>query len=137
MIYKYYIIICKLNDKLGYIGRTKRNLEDRIKEHKFNSKFSPTKKYQIIRENGGFDNFECTLIEEKEFNNIRDADLHEEMLRQQRGAVMNKNSCYNTDSDNKKWKEKILICECGKAFRQDNKSHHIKTSFHKKFIEKV
>jgi hypothetical protein len=136
MLYNYYLITCKLNDKLNYVGKTKRTLKERIKEHKFNSNFSLVKKYVIIRENGGFDNFECKCIDTLEFENRRDADLHEETLRQTCDATLNKNRCFNTKTDNNMWKQARVTCECGKVFRQDNKSHHIKSQFHQESLKK-
>ena len=59
--YDFYKLVCKTDETIYYIGSTS-NMKERIRKHKVstnkpNDIFYNTKTYNIIRANGGFDNF--------------------------------------------------------------------------------
>lgn len=59
--YYFYKIVCKDESiKKCYIGKTK-DLKSRVAAHKCNSYFSDVKLYQVIREHGGWSNWNLVL----------------------------------------------------------------------------
>ena len=71
MFGKIYIIRCKINNLL-YVGSTIRSLETRMKQHMIDMyKYTNFKLYKAMKQ---FDasNFNINLIEEFEYNNIRE-----------------------------------------------------------------
>lgn len=76
-----YIIFCKTNDTLFYIGSTK-NFYDRLVSHRNacnNKKYKNYKLYKIINENGGFDNFVVAPLYNYPCRNQRELELQERL----------------------------------------------------------
>lgn len=84
-----YQITCKDKAKhLVYVGQTV-NFLNRKGEHRRDSKRSFIKVYAMIRENGGWDNFEMTKIERYPCKSLREATLRERYWCEQLNANMN------------------------------------------------
>lgn len=123
--------------KSVYVGKTKRNIEARFKEHlNYVEKGSNRKVYNFIRANGGSSNFKILLIESKEKLKPIEANKIEEQHRQNLNADLNSIKCYISPDDRKKWKQLKITCECNGTYRQDNKVHHLATKKHIKHLEK-
>ncbi len=92
-IFTYYKIISKdENIKEIYIGKTT-NFKERIRTHKSNcnnenGKFYNYKIYKIIRENGGWNNFDIIEIETNEYDN-KDSAIKERELIEKFNATLN------------------------------------------------
>jgi hypothetical protein len=108
--YYFYKLVCIDDDvELEYIGSTS-NWKQRNRLHKSkcnnpNDKAYNTKKYQIIRANGGWDNWRMLEIGRREKLTLREAELIEEEYRQEHRAKLNMVRCFLTDeakrADNK------------------------------------
>ena len=122
----YYIYKIYCNDENvtdTYIGSTK-NISTRKYQHKSHCKCSNSshhnrKVYQIIRANGGWDNWNFVVVEEiKECSKIQ-ALIREEYYRQELKANMNAQTCfsgiidYNTKQERQKQYDK-QYCETNK-----------------------
>lgn len=59
---KVYCIYNKVTREVIYVGRTKRPLEIRWREHRYNSASQPVKAYML--ENGGFDSYTIEVVKE-------------------------------------------------------------------------
>jgi len=152
--YVFYKIVCIDEDlDLAYVGST-RDLYKRKDKHKRcctepNHSDYNQKKYQIIRANGGWDNFKLIEIGKREQITKRQAEHIEEEYRVNLRANMNGYRCYvsedqakelkkQADKDyNQNNKEKIkkhkktkMICECGCEITIQSKSQHIKSKMH-------
>ena len=157
--YIFYKIVCISDDiDLCYVGSTA-NWKERQRDHKNkcnneNSKGYNSKKYQIIRENGGWNNFKMIQLGTREQLNKREAEQIEEQYRQELKANMNTIKCFRTEEQKKeqhneriqKWREenkdkfkeqtqnyrdknkdKINVkvkCECGCMISKSNLSRH-------------
>jgi len=102
--YIIYKIINVNNDiDLSYIGSTA-NLKLRTLDHKNSSKNPLStkynqKKYQIIREHGGWDEFKIVVLEEIQQITKRQAEQIEEKYRIEMKANMNDKSCYKSNEE--------------------------------------
>ena len=120
-----------------YIGSTKDFIQ-RKRQHKVDCRIKDLKVYQIIRENGGWDNCEITPIEEYECEGQLQAHIREEHWRREYNANMNSNKAYRTEQEriedkkkeNKQWYKSNIekeqtkqTCECGGKYT----IHHIRT----------
>jgi len=151
----YYKIFCKTDNTLCYIGSTK-SIKNRMAKHKSNvynendiGKYN-TLIYKIIRDNGGWDNFD--YIEIGYMNNITYAHslVIEQTYISTTNPSMNSQKAYQTNQEkkdntreyNKTYMpaymyvrnrtiaaEKVL-CECGLYIRRDYLHKHIKTQKH-------
>jgi hypothetical protein len=112
--YHFYKISCVDDDiELCYVGSTS-NWKQRNRSHKsncdnINSKEYNQKKYQMIRKNGGWDNFKMVEIGFRENLTLREAQKIEEEYRVEHRTTLNGVKCYistedakNRDSENKK-----------------------------------
>ena len=153
--YYYYKLFCKTDDTLCYIGSTK-SIKNRMWKHKsrcYNKndigKYN-TPIYKIIRDNGGWDNFD--YIEIGYMNNITYAHslVIEQTYISTMNPSMNSQKAFRTDEErkddsreyNKNYMpaysyvrnrtiaaEKVL-CECGLYIRRDYMHKHIKRPVH-------
>ena len=121
-IYKIYCSDDNITDT--YIGSTK-NISTRKYQHKCccnnttNSKKYNMKVYQIIRANGGWDNWNFVIIEElKECSKIQ-AHIREEYHRQEVKANMNTKVCFSGISDYNTKEE--LKLKYNRKYYEDNK----------------
>lgn len=156
MSYIIYKICCDDLPEFIYVGSTK-SFRERKARHKRNTlNDSPEKLYNIIRENGGWDNWRMVILEDIGEVSLTQARIKEEEHRVKLNANLNTFSCYLTKEqkeqyikENKKEyykqnKEKILnyqkekmTCDCGKKFSINHKSRHLNTLFHKKYISNI
>tara|TARA_R110000782_G_scaffold250967_2_gene338468 strand:+ start:24 stop:605 length:582 start_codon:yes stop_codon:yes gene_type:complete len=134
--YIFYKIVCLDNSvDLCYVGSTA-NWKERQRLHKNdcnneNSKKYKTKKYEIIRANGGWENFKMIQLGTREQLNKREAEQIEEQYRQELKANMNTIKCFTTEEQKKeqqkerqqKWREenKDKINEQTQKYREENK----------------
>jgi len=133
--YEFYKLVCKTDETIFYIGSTC-NIINRIRNHKsscsnINCKDYNAKSYNIIRANGGFDNFKFIII-----HNIKNLTQKEAHQREQDfidlfKPNMNTQNSYVTEEQKKEQKlkdhknyrdknrEQLLIKE--KEYRKQNK----------------
>jgi len=135
-----YKIVCRDPEiKDCYVGSTT-NLIKRRSQHKCacnseNSKGYNRYKYQFIRENGGFDNWQVLEIEKV------DCKSKEELLRRERYYVEKLHASLNKNIPNRTKKESDLIrqiprkCECGGSFSDKHKTRHYITKMHINFVK--
>ena len=146
-----YKIYCKDSEKnLTYVGHTT-NFRNRKYQHKSNAKntdnwFGNFKLYKIIRENGGWDNFE---MEELECFSCK---CHEEACKRERewfeklNATMNDKKPHVSSEElvqyHKEWRDRNreqinakYVCNCGGRYVWNHRSHHINTKRHKEYVK--
>ena len=98
-----YKIQHKTIDELIYIGSTT-NFTKRKNKHKSDccneksTKYN-TKKYVMIRENGGWDMFTMVLVKKYPCNDYLEAHAEEERIRRELNANMNSIRCFRTEED--------------------------------------
>mgnify|MGYP003658036820 CR=1 FL=1 len=164
--YFFYKIVCLTEDlDLSYVGSTC-NWRCRKNLHKSscnnpNNKEHNSKKYQIIRSNGGWENFKMIEIGFRKNLTLRQAEAIEEQFRVEIRANMNTNKCssgYDTIQEylanyHQENREHLLErmanyrqvnqqhlnakheCEiCGGKFTTINKSHHLNSNKHKRAV---
>jgi len=119
--YIFYKIVCLDNIvELCYVGSTA-NWKERQRNHRSdcnneNSKSYNSKKYQIIRANGGWSNFKMVQLGTREQLNRRQAEQIEEEYRQELKANMNSQRCFTTEEQ--KREENIEYLQ---NYREENK----------------
>ena len=145
-----YKIQHKDNNDLLYVGHTT-NFTKRKYEHKSRaicetSKEYNRKVYQMIRENGGWDDFNMIVIEEFPCENNRQAEAEEDRIMREMKTTMNTNRAsrsrkeyiqqYYEENKEKisKVRSQLILCECGKTVSKRNISIHIKSKFHLNFL---
>jgi hypothetical protein len=111
---KYIIYRISIADYI-YIGSTK-DFKQRQKHHKQDSKTSDFKLYQIIREQGGWDNCEMVPIEEYECDEMIQSRIREEYWRREYDANMNSIKSHQTQEELQEYKNKHQ-----KNYYQNNK----------------
>jgi len=145
---------------LVYIGSTT-NFTKRKQHHKdavinTNSPTYSRKLYVSIRSSGGWESWNMIKICDYPCNNSHEAKLEEDKYMMELKANMNmirasrtKEQYYEDNKDKKKQykeinkdkieeqKSKICTCECGATFTHGNKSHHIKTIKHQKYLNTI
>tara|TARA_R110001592_G_scaffold70311_1_gene215536 strand:+ start:43 stop:492 length:450 start_codon:yes stop_codon:yes gene_type:complete len=121
-----------------YIGSTK-NFHRRKGEHKFKCKDSNIPLYKYIRDNGGFYNFEITILEN--VDNEDDLLLKERFYIESLNPTLNTNIPLKTDEEHKEYSKKYwethkekfnirVICECGSESSKQNLPRHRKSKTH-------
>jgi hypothetical protein len=141
-IFTYYKIISKdENIKEIYIGKTT-NFKERIRTHKSNcnnenGKFYNYKIYKIIRENGGWNNFDIIEIETNEYDNkdsaIKERELIEELNANLNIVIPSRTRKEYYEKNIEKIKEKRNIYN--KKYRENNKEYF--KEYLDKNIEKI
>ena len=159
----YKIIHCDPEKDFCYIGHTT-NFTERKKCHKKTctddscNRYNQ-KGYQIIRENGGWENFKMVFIEKWPCENLREAQAREQHWMDTLKPNMNDHRAFITKEQRKEYlveyynnkrqerqerqrdyyqenKEKLNIkfeCECGGKYLHQNKSSHFKSKKHMKW----
>ena len=131
-----------------YIGSTK-NLNKRIKRHKANIKAKDKchfKLYQFISENGGWENFNCSILaslDDIDLIDVSKKEVLEQRYIEKYCPTLNDRNAYQSDEQkkenqkiyNKNYGNHLYECECGKSIKWKNKSKHLKTQRHVDFIE--
>ena len=121
-----------------YIGSTTQFIK-RKNQHKSASKTSDFKIYKIIRDNGGWDEWIMTAIEEyKECENQIQARIREEEWRVKLNATMNTLKAYSTIEEKKKYKKEYSK-ENQKEYREKNidKIKEYQKEYREKNINKI
>jgi len=148
MIYK----LCCKNPEIKeiYVGSTT-NLIKRKYHHKSdcynkNSKKYNSYKYQFIRQNGGFQNFDMVLIENFACENKRELEKRERYFMEVLNATLNSYTPFLTEEENKelilekqkeynkKHKKERYNCICGSNIRLVDKKKHFRTTKHLDYI---
>tara|TARA_R110002012_G_scaffold320743_1_gene545303 strand:- start:54 stop:554 length:501 start_codon:yes stop_codon:yes gene_type:complete len=153
-----YKLCCKdVNIKEIYVGSTT-NMKSRKTEHKrsCNTITRPAynnKKYQYIRENGGWINWSMIWIKDFPCNSKKELEAEEDKIMRELNATLN---TYNSKESpeklkanrqkhsknalllKKKWyhnnKHKQITCECGSTISIFSKGGHLKSKKHQSFI---
>ena len=130
-------------DELLYIGSTtdftRRKYSHKSRCNNANAKYYNLKVYKMIRDNGGFDNFNIIVIKEYPCNNKREAEAEEDKVMREMKANMNAIRPYVSREERLEQKRdyqhhyrldnKDKIKEEQKHYRLENKD---KTAEHKK-----
>jgi hypothetical protein len=108
--YIFYKLVCKSdNVDLEYIGSTinwkERNSTHKSKCNNPKHKSHNQKKYQVIREYGGWDNWRMLEIGRREQLTLTEARLIEEEYRQENQSKLNSRRCFLTDEGKKEYYE--------------------------------
>jgi len=130
---------CK--DENIYIGSTC-NLNNRITKHKYCCNNERDKNYNLniykyMRDNGGFDNFEFTILRVCEY----DDKAERRGLEQSFINVYEPNlNTYNANGENwegkrKEWNRKKIVCDCGSIVSRINIATHKKSKKHLEHLE--
>jgi len=156
-----YKIQHKDNNDLLYVGHTT-NFTKRKNEHKSRvicetSNAYNHKVYQMIRENGGWLDFNMVVVKDFPCENNRQAEAEEDRIMREMKTTMNTNRASHSRKeyyqDNKEYKieyqhqyydknkekistknNKVCLCKCGKTYTHHHKLRHEKTKFHLNFI---
>ena len=104
------------NPELLYVGSTtdfiRRKSQHKRSCNNINGNMYNLKLYQLIRDNGNFDNFKCIIIKEFPCNSRTELLIEEENHRKELQANLNSNRAYLSIDENK---------EQQKIFRSNNK----------------
>ena len=128
-----------------YIGSTT-NFRGRKAEHKKatandKDKNYNTKKYQYIRENGGWDNWTMIELEKYPCNDRRELEARERYWAEQyHNNLLNiKKICITKEEIKEKEKERKnhIICECGLTASINHIARHRKSERHKKNVTNI
>ena len=122
MLYRFYKIYSDLDDNICYIGKTKRKLNERIRNHKSNYIYNGFCTSKKVFEKYGIDNCKIILLEEIDFETKYEADKKE------REYIESFNNCVNIElptqtkkESSKKWRENNK--EKIKEYRETNKEY--------------
>jgi len=127
-----YKISCKDETcKDVYVGQTT-DIVRRKYGHKSDCKKKNMLLYQVIDENGGWDNWSMIEIEKINCNSRNEAAARERFWYQEMHS--NLNSMVPNQTRNE-WKKISNVCECGSRFTNPHKLQHLKTIIHKKYLE--
>ena len=128
---------CK--DENIYIGSTY-DLNDRKRAHKHSCNNERDRNYnnniyKYMRDNGGYDNFEYTILRVcEDEDKVERNELEQSFINVYR-PTLNTNNAKGTSIEKKKeWHRKKIVCDCGSIVSQTNFRNHKKT---KKHLEKL
>ena len=136
-----YVIKCKDEDVEDlYVGHTT-NFSRRKREHKSRcnniKKYYNFKIYHFIQANGGWNNFDMTILEEYPCENKRQAELKEEEIRVEREAQLNMIRAFRTEEQHKEqiktWNENN---EKEKTEEEKEKEKEEKKEYDKEYFQK-
>ena len=137
------------NSENFYIGSTK-NLNMRIKKHKQNMNCvakSHFKLYRYVKEHGGWDNFDISIlamIDDIDIGDLCSKEQLEQRYIDKYKPLLNERNAYLTPEQkrdahkiyNKNYGNHDFHCQCGKVLKWKNKSKHFHTQRHKDFLSK-
>lgn len=117
MLYTIYKITCKTNTDLVYVGSTK-DYFGRIGIHKHyaNNDKKDFILYDSIKENGGWDNWECSIIENLECDDRHDATIREGFYIDNLNACLNMAKIHHTEE-----LRKASFAKAHKKYHEKNK----------------
>ena len=146
MSYYIYKICCDDLPEFIYVGSTKA-FRERKRRHRLNTlNGSPEKLYNIMRDNGGWDNWRMVILEDIGEVSLTQARITEEEHRVKLNANLNSQRCHRTEEDiieqGKIIKHNWYInqpnpkinCDCGGKYTLHHKETHFKTKKHLKYI---
>jgi len=132
-----------------YIGSTK-DFDQRRTQHKSACKNNKNYKlYNVINENGGWEEAEMVPIEEFQCENYMGALIREEFWRREYKASMNSKKCFQTEEEfqtqkkqnnaitNAKRDKTSHICLCGGSFCYSGKANHLKSKKHNDYMKSL
>ncbi len=150
--YIMYKITCNTDESLIYIGSTT-NFKVRKNRHKrnCNNKNSDNhhiKVYEIIRNNGGWNNWTISPIEIFFSDNKIKAKIRENELMNDYKSNLNTRSAYVSDKEKEEYYEKnkerikqnskiylqVINCDCGCEVLKGNFSRHKKSAKHQEYL---
>jgi hypothetical protein len=149
-----YKIVCNdLEVLYTYVGHST-NFKERKRHHKSNcnnetGKSYNFKIYQLIRENGGWNNWSMIKIEDFSCNDVYEAVARERYWYEELNTDLNSKYPNRSNQEYKKeyqkeWYEKNreklkekVDCECGGKYTKQHLSRHIKTIKHQNFINNI
>ena len=157
-----YKIVCRNPEIKGYYVGSTTNLTNRRNQHKITCNNEGKKgdcyKYEFIRENGGWDNWDVVKIEDYECDNKEDLHKRERYWIENLEASLNQaiptrtHKEYRVDNRDKflniqkiyrdNHKEEIhkrhgekTECGCGGRYRRDHKGRHMKSKKHTEWVK--
>ena len=137
----FYKIVCRdVNIKDTYVGHTT-DFKSRKCIHKHYCTTPSSRKYNfhvytVIREHGGWDNWDMILIESRSCENRLDASRVERTHMENLQANLNRQvpsrtmKQYRQEPSVKAWQKTKLTCECGGIYTNCHKAQHFKTKRH-------
>ena len=145
-----YKIVCNdLNVTDVYVGNTtnftkRKNAHKRASINENNNCYN-YKVYQIIRQNGGWDNWNMIEIEKYCCKDSNEASARERYYYETLNAKLNtkvpnrsmKECLTNYRQTHKQQAQQKYNCECGSVFTHSHKSEHIKTKKHQNYINSL
>ncbi len=145
-----YKLVCNdLNVTDCYVGHTtnfvKRKYAHKNTCNKESDKAYNYKVYQMIRTNGGWDNWSMIQIEPYPCNSSQDATARERYYYELLKPSMNMQTPGRSKSETNKEYKKInaetikakYICECGGHYTHQHRARHFDSANHKKYIEEL
>lgn len=143
-VFVVYKITCKENLNLFYIGSSN-NLCRRKIEHKSicknpNSHSYHLKVYDIIRNNGNFENFEFDIIETVELQkDLKDREEYyikilKPLMNTAKGNTSKKEREYHKQYNIKNGRNEKIVCDCSGSYDAKHKNDHINTKKHKDYL---
>ena len=129
---------CK--DENIYIGSTC-NLYNRISIHKSRCNNERDTRhnfniYKYMRDNGGYDNFEYTILRVCEYEDKTERQKLEQSFINVYEPSLNTYNAKGLNLEKKKeWDNKKIECDCGSIVSQTNKLRHKKSKKHLKHLE--
>ena len=145
-----YKLVCKdLNVKDIYVGSTTNFIERKANhKNKCNCESNQNhqyKVYQMIRDSGGWDNWEMIQIETFPCENGNEARARERYWYEELHANMNtRNPFYSQENNKEKMKQyaenskaymnECVVCECGTSYTRKSKYKHLKIKKHIQFM---
>ena len=131
----YKIIHCDPDKDFCYVGHTT-NFTERKKCHKISLKYESSSNskhilYQMIRENGGWDNFKMVFIEKWPCENLREAQGREQHWIDTLKPNMNmRNSQTDENMYQKERRKEHFTCDCGMTGLYKHKARHFRSQKH-------
>lgn len=130
--------ICNSDRSLKYVGSTT-NLVQRRAEHKYsannpNSHHYFVNLYNVIRNNGGWENWSMKPVECYPCKNKTEAEIRERYWCDQLQANVNKVRPNITDEERALDRERKTTCECGVTHLTKNRFHHVTSKRHINFL---
>ena len=128
------------DETLLYVGNTT-NFDKRKYSHKSccnntSNKMYANKLYQMIRENGGWDNFRMIEVEKYPCADKREAEKRECEVMKELKASMNTNISYLTDEDRKKNQKEYTLKHTDEKKERDKKYYEMNKDLKKQYREK-
>jgi predicted GIY-YIG superfamily endonuclease len=147
----YKIVSKDLNNNYVYVGSTT-DFAKRKSSHKTNcinenNRFYNIKVYKMIRENGGWNEFEMIEIEKYPCNDSNESAARERYWKEHFNANMNSNipgalnvlgrTEYNKQPHIIEYQKQKFNCVCGGKHTYTHKSMHIKSKKHQNYLDNL